>query len=266
MQNFAILQTIMRSLFSDSVMGAWQDSLKEQMGSLIKSTAKRDILGEALSGRTRSDAAMLRQASRNVSEAEGMMSLASEGAGNVNKLLKEAKDLVEKYQASSDPTEQSQLEAQYNALKGNIDNIIKNTNYNGISLLDGDKWAKDSRVNVAGDKNSGSVQIYAGNSGFDLSLSNARKSIYQPLDALNISDANATDRLSEMATTAGMMSDAYAKRASSLKSQAASLDRQGSILDEVAENQISRPQGGNLQDILVDLALRDKGGIISGKG
>lgn len=266
MQNFAILQTIVRSLFSDSVMGAWQDSLRDQMGSLIQSTAKRNIMGEALSGKTRSDAAMLRQASRNVSEAESMMSLASEGSGNVKKLLLEAKDLVEKYQASSDPTEQSQLEAQYNGLKSNIDNIIKNTNYNGISLLDGDKWARDSRINVAADQSSGSVQIYAGNSGFDLSLSNTRKSIYQPLDALNISDANATDRLSEMATTAGMMSEAYAQRASSLKGQAASLDRQGSILDEVAANQTSRPQGGNLQDILVDLAMRDRGTIISGKG
>ena len=112
MQNFAILQTIMQSLFSDSMNNVWQNSLKEKMGSLISSTSRRDMLGEALSGKIRSDSAMLRQASRNVREAEGMMSLASEGIGEVNKLLKEAGGLAEQYQASTDPVEQSQLQSQ----------------------------------------------------------------------------------------------------------------------------------------------------------
>lgn len=266
MQNFTILQTIMRSLFSDSVNSAWQNSLKDRMGSLISSTSRRDMLGEALSGKIRSDSAMLRQASRNVLEAEGMMSLASEGAGEVSKLLKEARGLAEKYQASTDPVEQSQLELQYNALRSNIDGVIKNTAYNGISLLDGGKWGRDDRVKASGDNTSGSVQIYAGNSGFDLSLSNARKSIYEPLSSLSISAADAADKLSEMETTSRMMSDTYARRAVSLKSQAGSLERQAGILDRVAESQSGSGQKGSLQDMLVDLAMNDRGRIISGRG
>ena len=266
MQNFAILQTIMQSLFSDSMNNVWQNSLKEKMGSLISSTSRRDMLGEALSGKIRSDSAMLRQASRNVREAEGMMSLASEGIGEVNKLLKEAGGLAEQYQASTDPVEQSQLQSQYNALCSNIDGIIKNTVYNGISLLDGNKWATDDRVKASGGNASGTVQIYAGNSGFDLSLSNVRESIYEPLSSLDISAADAMEKLSTMETTSQMMSDTYARRASSLKSQAGSLERQAGILDRVAKSQSGSGQEGSLQDILVDFAMSDRGKIISGRG
>lgn len=268
MQNFAVLQILVRSLFSDSVLGAWKNNVQTKVGSLIETTSKRDMLGVAISGQTRADAGMLRQASRNVTEASGMMSIASEGASSLNTMLKEAQDLAIKYQASTDVTEKDQLEIQYNALKGNIDNVIETTTYNGMALMDGDQWSSASnegRVKSSGSKLSGTVEIYAGKSGFDLAFSNARKSISEPLGLLDIDSDGVVNELSEMVTTTEMMTDFYAQRAASLDFQAKSLERQAGILDEVAKNQIFRPEG-NIKDILADLAMRDRGTILNEKG
>lgn len=270
MQNLAILQTVLRSLFSDSALSAWKNNLQTKVGSLIDSTSKRDMLGVALSGKTRGDAGMLRQASRNVTEAEGMMSIAAEGATNLNTMLKEAQDLATKYKNSSTSAEEKdQLEAQYNAVKSNIDNVIKNTQYNGIALMDGAQWSSEStegRVKIAPGGSSGSVEIYAGNSGFDLNFINAAESLSQPLSHLSIGGPTTISDLSELVTTSKMMADSYTERASSLGFQAKSLERQAGILDEVALNQIIRPQGGNIQDILADLAMRERGNIFNEKG
>ena len=266
MQNFAIIQTLVQSLFSDSLVTAWQDSLKQQVGSLIRSTERRDILGEALSGQTRADAAMLRQASKNVSEAGSMMLLASEGTKSIGGMLAEAKDLAAQYQASSDSAEKARLQSQYEAVKSNIDNVVKNTSYNGISLLDGNKWGSDERVKVNSVAGSGNVQIYAGKSGFDLTLSDVRKSVLDPLESLSLDDPDAVDSISTLEGSTKLMTDVYTQRAASLAGQVKGLERQAGILDEVALNQSRQPQGGNLQDILLNLALRDKGNIISGQG
>ncbi len=268
MQNFAALQSIVRSLFSDQVASAWQENLSAQVGQLIQNSrpSKRENMAAALTGRVRSDAAMLRQASSNVREAEGMMELASTATENIKDMLADAKTIADKYTATSDPVLQGQLQAQYNSITSNINNVIKNTSYNGISLLDGNAWAGDNRVKADGGNNSGSVQIWAGNSGFDLNFSNLSKAIATPLSSLNLSDAGTSTMLDEMSTTAGMISEVYGSRASSLKGQAASLSRQAGILDEVVKNQYGSPSSGNLKDILADLALRDKGNIFNSQG
>ncbi len=266
MQNFAALQTIVRSLFSDQVASAWQDNLNAQVGQLLQSSSssKRDNMAAALTGRVRSDAGMLRQAGSNVREAQGMMEQASTATGNIKDMLAEAKDIADKYTATSDPVLQAQLEAQYDSIKSNLNNIIKSTSYNGISLLDGNAWAADKRVNADAGNNSGAVQIWAGNSGFDLNFSNMRKAISDPLASLDLSDANTALKLDEMSSTAGLIADVYSNRASSLKGQAASLERQAGILDEVAASQGgSSNSSSSLKDILAELALRDKGSIFN---
>ena len=268
MQNFAALQTIVRSLFSDQVASAWQENLGVKLGQLIENSrpSKRENMASAITGRVRSDAAMLRQASSNVREAQSMMELASTATSNIKEMLAEAKTIADDYKGTSDPVLQGQLQAQYNSITSNINNIIKNTSYNGISLLDGNAWAGDKRVKSDSGNNSGAVQIWAGNSGFDLSFSNLSKAISTPLAGLNLSDAGTSNMLDEMSTTAGMISDVYGSRASSLKGQAASLSRQAGILDEVVKNQYGKPSAGSLQDILGDLALRDKGNIFNSQG
>ena len=266
MQNLAIIQTLVQSLFSENLISAWQDTLKQQVGSLISSTKRNNIMGEALSGQTRADAAMLRQASKNVGEAESMMSLAADSAKNIQGMLGEAGKIAAAYQASSDASEKARLQAQYDSIKSNIDNVVKNTSYNGIALMDGAKWGKDERVTADAAAGAGKVQIYAGRSGFDLTMSDARKSIVDPMGALSLDADDAVDTLSKLEGSAKLMGDVYTQRSTSLGGQVKSLERQAGILDDVAANQINTGQTQSVQDMLLNLALSDKGKIISGKG
>ena len=274
------------SWFSSALMNkAWTDMMRSSVNGLIRNTGGPDLLGVALGGRLRGDAAMLRQASSNVSEAQSMMRMAAEGVGNIAGQLKEACKLADDFltatQGMVNPTDPSYIalhdtfQAQYKAISSNIDSIIKNTMYNGIALLDGSAWGGDGRLSVIG--NAASVHIQAGDRGFPLTFNNMIPEFFdiftehsllitEPGPDAGLPRQEALAELSSLQSSAQTLADMYSGRAGSLQSQAASLQSQAKILEEAAAQRARTPTPVSTENILLNLILRDSGGLFSGKG
>jgi flagellin len=159
----------------------------------------------------------------------------------------------------------------YEAISKNIDSIIKNTAYNGISLLDGNAWAGDERLSVTRDAGNtpvaASVHIQAGDGGFPLTFSNMSTDFADVAAKRGLYNNPAVPAgLSGLQGAAQNLADLYAGRAGSLQSQAASLQSQAQILAEAAAPRARTPAPASTENILLDLILRDTGGIFSRKG
>jgi len=271
------------SWFSSALMNkAWTDVMRSSVNGLIRNTGGSDLLGVALGGRLRGDAAMLRQASSNVSEAQSMMQMAAEGVGNIAGQLKEAQKLADKFiaatQGMDNPTDPDYIairdtfQAQYEAISKNIDSIIRNTMYNGIALLDGSAWNGDERLSVIG--NAASVRIQAGDSGFPLTFNNMIPEFSGIANQHMLTDPGSPGpprpevlaELSSLQSSAQTLADLYSGRAGSLQSQSASLQSQSKILEEAAAQRAKTPTPVSTENILLNLILRDSGGLFSGKG
>ena len=264
------------SWFSSALMNkVWTETMRSSVNGLIRNTASPDLLGVALGGRLRGDAAMLRQASSNVSEAQSMMRMAADAAGNIASQLKEAQLVAGEFlKATKDMTPgdsdynalYAKYQALYEAISGNIDSIIKSTTYNGIALLDGNAWGNDERLSVVG--NTASVYIQAGESGFPLSFSNMAAEFSNIANAYGLhgSSSNILHELSSLQSSAQSLADLYAGRAGSLQSQSVSLQSQAKILAEAAAQRAKTPAPVSTENLLLNLILRDSGGIFSGRG
>ena len=280
------------SWFSNALMNkVWMETMRSSVNGLIRKTGGADLLGAALGGNLRGDAAMLRQASSNVFEAHSMMSMAANAVGNIAGLLKEAQtlasDFLDATQGMDDPTDAgyqaiyNQFQAQYEAVSKNIDSIIQNARYNGIALLDGSAWQDDQRLTVMGDPDdpaAASVHIQAGDSGFPLTFNNmgleffdiaaeyALTDLPDPPDTPGLPRPDVLAELSNLQRSAQNLADLYAGRAGSLQSQAASLRSQANILEEAAALRAKTPAPVSTENLLLNLILRDGGGLFSGKG
>ena len=280
------------SWFSSALMNkVWMETMRSSVNGLIRKTGGADLLGTALGGSLRGDAAMLRQASSNVFEAHSMMSMAATAAGNIAGQLKEAQGLAGNFlaatQGMTDPDDpgytvlRDKFQAQYAAISKNIDSIIQNTRYNGIALLDGSAWINgDERLAVTRDASNNpvaaSVHIQAGDSGFPLTFNNMSPEFSDVVNAHKLIDDSsggtglprpeALTELSSLQRSAQTLADLYAGRAGSLQSQAASLQSQATILEEAAALRAKTPAPVSTENLLLNLILRDGGGLFSGKG
>jgi flagellin len=271
------------SWFSSALMNkVWTEAMRSSVNGLIRNTGRADLLGAALGGSLRGDAAMLRQASSNVSEARTMMSMAADAAGSIASLLKEAQTLADDFLTATQgmtPGPLSPYDALYeryqplyDAISKNIDSIIQNTTYNGIPLLDGSAWKNgDPRLAVtrdAGDKPvAASVHIQAGNSGFPLAFSDMGADFAGLISKIGLyNNPDILTGLSSLQKSAQNLADMYAGRAGSLHGQAASLQSQAKILEETAAQRARTPAPVSTESLLLNLILRDSGGLFSGKG
>jgi len=281
--------------FSNALMNkVWTEAMRSSVNGLIRKTGGADLLGAALGGSLRGDAAMLRQASSNVAEAQSMMHMAASAVGNIASQLKEAHKLADNFLSAvagmdpNDPNDRplyrslyDKFQAQYETCSKNIDSIIKNTVYNGMALLDGDAWNKawnsgDKRLSVTRDAGNNplaaSVHIQAGDSGFPLTFSNMAAEFANVARHPLINNPGWTPRqdvlmeLSSLQNSAQNLADLYAGRAGSLQHQATSLQSQAKILEEAAAQRAKTPAPMNPENILLNLILRDSGSMFSGKG
>jgi flagellin len=291
------LQLSMQDMFSGSWFSSalmnrvWTEMLRSSVTGIIRNTGGADLLGAALGGSLRGDAAMLRQASSNVSEAQTMMNMAANAAGSIASQLKEAQTLADDFFTATQgmiPTDPDyapiydRFQAQYKALSKNIDSIIKNTMYNGIALLDGSAWASDERLSVIGGAGNpaASVHIQAGDSGFPLTFHNMTPEFFNIAQHALTNPPNPADppgtpglprqdvltELSSLQSSAQTLADVYAGRAGSLQNQAMSLQSQAKILEEAAAQRSKTPAPVSAENLLLNLILRDSGGLFSGKG
>jgi flagellin len=203
-----------------------------------------------------------------------MMRMAADAAGSIAGLLKEAKTLAGDFLDATagllpgNPLYDAlyvEYQPLYEAISKNIDNIIKNTKYNGISLLDGSAWGGDERLSVMG--NAASVHIQAGESGFPLTFNNMSTDFSDVVNKIGLyANPAVLTGLSSLQGSAQTLADLYAGRAGSLQSQATSLQSQANILEEAAAQRAKTPAPVSTENILLNLILRESGGIFSGKG
>ena len=223
----------------------------------------RDIAASALTGRIRGDAGMLKQSARNASEGATMATLIKDGTLSVAETLNKMQTAMQ--QASSAYT--PDLQTEYDNLVSSLKTTIANTQYNGISLLDGTKWGTDERLTRNGDTASLDIQMGGGTSTFslrDLSSLGA----YGGLDLQNTTAlSDKLTQISEDIGTVTTMSTGYEAIAGSYMSEAKHLENQSEVLTKAAlraqhGTSADGDAEGSVKSILLDFILREQGKIV----
>ncbi|HKR89885.1 MAG TPA: flagellin [Phenylobacterium sp.] len=114
-----------------------QDIAQLSSGSRITS-AKDDSSGLAIATGMKADASVLQQAQTNLSNGTAVLNTADGALSNISDILTRMKTLTAQAQSGSSSTaDLSYINAEYSQLKTEIDDIAKNTTFNGTALLDG---------------------------------------------------------------------------------------------------------------------------------
>ena len=169
--------------------------------------------------------------------------------------------------ASATPEE---YQAEYDNLASSLEAVITNTQYNGISLLDGTQWGTDERL--ARDGNTATLGIHMGGGVSSFSLRDL--STLGAYNGLDLQDHTAlTDKLAQVSKdlgTVSTMSTGYEAIAGSYLGEAKRLDSQAEILAQTAQRaqygassiEGSSNSEGAIQNILLDFILRDQGKLV----
>lgn len=117
---------------------AQSDSLaKLSSGSRIQS-AKDDASGLAIGSAMSSDIAVLEQASVNAQHGQAVLNTADGALSNIGDILQRMKALTAQSQTGTvSDTERGYIDAEYQQLISEIDDIAGTTKFNGVALLDG---------------------------------------------------------------------------------------------------------------------------------
>lgn len=256
------LQLLQQDMLTNSLFmgGSVGRSLRDLVLTESQSLKLTDPTAAALTGRLRSDAAMLRQASSNVSEAKSIVDLANEATTTINTALTRMKELANG--VATGTMTYASVQAEYNSLASQITQTIASASYNGIALQDGTAWAADDRVTVSG--GSGTIEIQSGTGSFDLALYDfsSFKNAFNSTQINTVGKAAAmVTTLSGHITTVSTVASNYASRSTILDGQAASLASQADIMDTAAETRARANESRSLEELVLDLLLRETGTI-----
>jgi len=269
----------MSSMLQGHITFLLQKQLIEQLSGLSDSTSLteallqrhrksgREIAAEAITGRIRSDAGVLRQSARNLREGGDMAEIARTGVASIVESLKKMHDL-----ALNAPADGVDTNA-YRAHVESIQNVIRSTSYNGISLLsrfqyrkDGNNWLEqpqwgvDERVSLNNTTPAtGSINIQAGNGTRTVTLTD-----FSGMNLPDFDDPSLATKLSELISTMKMHERSYGQLASSMASEAKSIERQSRILDLSATRTISGA-GTDPASRLLFFLLSEQGKLIDNK-
>lgn len=248
-----------------SLLGAGGLSLTEFILGKPKETARRgpgaSQTDDALDVLLRSDSAMLRQASRNMLLAKGLLVAGGEAIGKILRRVWRMGEIVRELRGSAQSD--GDLVAEYLELAAQIKTIIKNAQYDGVRLLDGSDWADDERVSAA--EGTGKFSLQAGGAGPELVLYDLQsyRNTFRASDLGPETLALTGESLGEFAAALEGMAASYRARAGLLDAEAASLERRADVLDEAAG--LARPgDSAGLRQALLDILLRDGGTVLRG--
>ena len=258
-------QMVTQLMTGQGLVGMSGMSLTEFILGKPKETARRsgtDMMNDALTGLMRSDAAMLRQASKNMLQGKALLETGGDAIGLIQEKIKRMNEIVAKLQAN-DPGAAA-LKTEYANLAADIKSSIEGTQFNGIKLLDGDGWADDERITSNGD--TGKIQLQAGYAPNELTLYNLAN--YKT--AFDAHDLDTTQGLTDAASDLGVvgtmlegMAASYKARAGLLDTESASFERRAAILDE-ATGRAKPGDEESLKQALIDILMRDGGSILNG--
>jgi flagellin len=110
---------------------------KLSSGSRITS-AKDDASGLAIATGMSADLTVLQQASTNVTNGTAVLNTADGALSNISDILQRMKTLTASAQSGSASTDDlSYVDAEFQQLQDEVDDIATNTKFNGVALLDG---------------------------------------------------------------------------------------------------------------------------------
>ncbi len=99
--------------------------------------ASDDAAGLSIANRLRTNVRSLTVASRNVSEARSMMTVAEGAANQVEGIIERMKELATQAASDNAATDRGKLNTEYGQLATEIDRIVNDTDYQGTDLVDG---------------------------------------------------------------------------------------------------------------------------------
>ncbi|MDZ7373412.1 MAG: flagellin [candidate division KSB1 bacterium] len=135
MHNIAAMNAHRQLLISDSMLSK---SLERLSSGYRVNRAADDAAGLAISQRMRAKIVGLQQASRNASQAVNLVQTAEGAMNEIHNMLTRMRELA--VQAASDSvsdTDREAINAEFEALRNEIDRIASVTEYNGAKLIDG---------------------------------------------------------------------------------------------------------------------------------
>jgi flagellin-like hook-associated protein FlgL len=218
-----------------------------------------DIMNDALSGLRRSDAAMLRQAAKNMAQGTALLETGKEALENISGKVSRMRELVEDLKSDlGNPA----LEAEYLSLAGDIKASVQGTSFNGLRLLDGENWDYDERIKTNGD--TGKLSLQAGNSPTELTLFDLQ-AYKNKFTASDFADTAAlTQAGTDLEAFSGLlagMRESYAARAGLLASEGASMTRSADIMDE-ARNTAGSDDLESLRRAVINILMREQGALL----
>ena len=174
-------------------------------------SAGDDAAGLAIAARMSSQVKGLEQAARNTNDAISMLQVAEGAVSEISNMLGRMKELA--VQASSgtySDTDRSALNLEFQELMKEIDRIARNTEWNGMTILDGD----DTAANTAAAEGETTVSIQVGD-GSSQSMDIKLKSWVPEIAFENVNstaaltDASRNDDFTAAGNDVGLIDTAY---------------------------------------------------------
>lgn len=276
------MQLLQQDLLTNTLFGGGQvgRDLRSLLITESSSLKLTDPSAAALTGRIRSDAGMLRQASKNVSEAASITLQSESNVETLRQSLDRMKEIADGVANGTIGTSSGQSE--YNDLVTKIDGIIASTSYNGINLFDSAGWAGDERVTLSGTSGvpgtTGKISIQAGDGSFNISLQDlsfianrnfATLSSVNGLTMVGATDladaaaaATTSSRVSSLSSYVAGIESMLEGRSADLASQASGLSAQASILDTAANTRSKTNETRSIEQLVLDYIINNVGSII----
>jgi flagellin len=166
----SVINTNVKSLIAQNSLTTNNRRLSDAMESL--STGKRinkagdDAAGLAISEKMTSHVRGLNQAVRNANDAISMIQTAEGALVEVTNMLQRMRELsVQSANDTNTTDDRSYLDMEFQSLKNEINRVVKNTQWNGMNLLDGSFLGNVSTTvsgAAAGDRISGEMRFQIG--------------------------------------------------------------------------------------------------------
>lgn len=200
-------------------------------------------------------AGSLSDVGRSIGQGIGALQAANTGLEAISQVVNQLKSVAQQAQASSDPTEQANLQNQYNALRGQVDGLASDSSYNGTNLISanpGSLTVAGSGVTISGaasDASSLGISAAAGWSG-------GAANIQSDLTALDKASSSLRSQASDLGSTVTRLQTQadFAQSQGAIASQGANRLTQAD-LNEAA----SSAQSANTYRKLGLAALRNSG-------
>jgi len=234
-------------------------------------TTGREKSAAALTGRIRSDSAVLLQGSKNASEAASIATMIKDATHSMAETMNEMLTIAQA--VKNNEMTAAAAAPMFKTLASQLSGTIEGTQYNGISLLNKSGWTGDERLTVSGDGSSATLSIQMGDAASTFTLRDVSDmKRYETTNLANSGGLTALiDRLTTDVGTLNTMSSGYQSVAGSYTGEAKFMEQQAETLAVAAAKAqygASQPGGDSgtseetLKSLLMDMLLRDQGRLV----